>query len=156
MTLLLSRGHYSIDVLIAYWITTRMWWMYHTLCNHEVLKSPENSDNYLNRIWWWYIFNYFEGNELLIFLSIILWTSIWQKFAFGLFSKDAKLNFEQLKFQSLWYTWSWSWEFSKFENFYIWVSVWFMNFVIFRQSASKATSRIRMANSRKTTSMEFL
>lgn len=61
VTLLLSRGHYSIDVLIAYWITTRLWWMYHTLCNHEVLKSPENSDNYLNRIWWWYIFNYFEG-----------------------------------------------------------------------------------------------
>merc|ERR1719219_919495 len=61
VTLLLSRGHYSIDVVIAYWITTRLWWMYHTLANHEVLKSAENSENYLNKIWWWYIFNYFEG-----------------------------------------------------------------------------------------------
>jgi shingomyelin synthase len=61
VTLLLSRGHYSIDVVIAYWITTRLWWMYHTLANHEVLKSADNSENYLNKIWWWYIFNYFEG-----------------------------------------------------------------------------------------------
>ena len=62
VTLLLSRGHYSIDVVIAYWITTRLWWMYHTLANHEVLKSADNSENYLNKIWWWYIFRYFECN----------------------------------------------------------------------------------------------
>ena len=60
--LLLARGHYSIDVIIAYWITTRLWWIYHTLTKHEMLKASENSDNYLSKTWWWYIFLYFEGH----------------------------------------------------------------------------------------------
>jgi len=60
--LLLARGHYSIDVIIAYWITTRLWWIYHTLTKHEMLKASENSDNYLSKTWWWYIFVYFEGH----------------------------------------------------------------------------------------------
>lgn len=61
LTLLLARGHYSIDVLIAYWITTRLWWIYHTLCNNHNMKDSGNSNNYLTRMWWWYIFRYFEG-----------------------------------------------------------------------------------------------
>ena len=61
--LLLARGHYSIDVLIAYWITTRVWWLYHTMVNNTNLKGDiDNSSNYLNRMWWWYIFRYFEKN----------------------------------------------------------------------------------------------
>ena len=61
--LLLARGHYSIDVLIAYWITTRVWWLYHTMVNNTNLKGDiDNSSNYLNRRWWWYIFRYFEKN----------------------------------------------------------------------------------------------
>ena len=35
--------------------------MYHTMTKHDLLKSRENSDNHLNKIWWWYIFLYFEG-----------------------------------------------------------------------------------------------
>jgi len=61
VALLLARGHYSIDVVVAYWITTRLWWMYHTMTKHDLLKSRENGDNHLNQIWWWYIFLYFEG-----------------------------------------------------------------------------------------------
>ena len=61
VALLLARGHYSIDVVIAYWITTRLWWMYHTMTKHDLLKSRENDENHLNKIWWWYIFLYFEG-----------------------------------------------------------------------------------------------
>jgi shingomyelin synthase len=61
VALLLARGHYSIDVIIAYWITTRLWWMYHTMTKHDLLKSRENDENHLNKIWWWYIFLYFEG-----------------------------------------------------------------------------------------------
>lgn len=61
VALLLARGHYTIDVLVAYWITTRLWWMYHTMTKHDLLKSRENDDNHLNKIWWWYIFLYFEG-----------------------------------------------------------------------------------------------
>ncbi|VDN55767.1 unnamed protein product [Dracunculus medinensis] len=29
--LLISRGHYTIDVIISYWISTRIFWIYHTL-----------------------------------------------------------------------------------------------------------------------------
>merc|ERR1719220_2608497 len=61
--LLLARGHYSIDVLIAYWITTRIWWMYHTMCNNgPLLKDSRNNRNYFRKIWWWYIFYHFERN----------------------------------------------------------------------------------------------
>jgi shingomyelin synthase len=61
--LLLARGHYSIDVLIAYWITTRVWWLYHTMVNNHNLKGDvDNPSNYLNRMWWWYVFRYFERN----------------------------------------------------------------------------------------------
>lgn len=67
--LLLNRGHYSIDCLIAYWMTTRVWWMFHTLANHEAMKDIEhhnsnnsNPNNYLKRAWWWSGFRYFERN----------------------------------------------------------------------------------------------
>ncbi len=60
--LLLARGHYSIDVVIAYWITTRLWWIYHTMANNPTLIAHENSENFLNRFWWWPIFSYLEGN----------------------------------------------------------------------------------------------
>lgn len=57
--LLIARGHYSIDCLIAYYITTRMWWIYHTLANNNSLKSKGNH-NFLDQMWWWLIFRYFE------------------------------------------------------------------------------------------------
>ena len=69
--LLLARGHYSVDCIIAYWVTTRVWWMFHTLANNEVMKNEINSsstsfninhNNYLKRAWWWHIFCYFERN----------------------------------------------------------------------------------------------
>ena len=54
VTLLLARGHYSIDVIIAYWITTRIWWMFHTIANNENLKEVggfgENENNYLKKV----------------------------------------------------------------------------------------------------------
>jgi len=59
--LLLSRGHYTIDVLVAYWITSRLWWSYHTLANNQGLKL-KGEHNHLDNIWWWYIFRYFESN----------------------------------------------------------------------------------------------
>lgn len=54
VTLLLARGHYSIDVIIAYWITTRIWWIFHTIANNENLKEigsfGENQNNYLKKV----------------------------------------------------------------------------------------------------------
>lgn len=54
VTLLLARGHYSIDVVIAYWITTRIWWMYHTMANNSNLKEidgkKDNQNNFLKKV----------------------------------------------------------------------------------------------------------
>jgi len=35
---MVAHGHYTIDVLIAYYITTRLWWIYHTLASNNSLK----------------------------------------------------------------------------------------------------------------------
>lgn len=59
--LLLAKGHYSIDVVVAYWITTRLWWLYHTMANNSQLKK-EGQHNLLDSVWWWRLFLYFEGN----------------------------------------------------------------------------------------------
>ena len=59
--LLFAHGHYTIDVLIAYYVTTRLFWTYHTLANnHWLLK--QNGHNYLGREWWFPAFKYFEAN----------------------------------------------------------------------------------------------
>merc|ERR1719414_2038108 len=66
VTLLIARGHYSIDVVVAYWITTRIWWIFHTLAKNANLKEVDgfgrNDNNYLKNLWWWYIFRWFECN----------------------------------------------------------------------------------------------
>eukprot|EP00095_Tigriopus_kingsejongensis_P007495 maker-scaffold580_size130538-snap-gene-0.32 protein:Tk07495 transcript:maker-scaffold580_size130538-snap-gene-0.32-mRNA-1 annotation:"phosphatidylcholine:ceramide cholinephosphotransferase 2-like isoform x6" len=62
VTLLFARGHYSIDVVIAYWITTRLWWIYHTMADNQHVIHAENSSNRLTKFWWWYVFAYLEGN----------------------------------------------------------------------------------------------
>ena len=40
---LLARGHYTVDVLIAYYVTTRLFWIYHTLANSGALKVGETT-----------------------------------------------------------------------------------------------------------------
>lgn len=35
---MLAHGHYTVDVLIAYYVTTRIFWMYHTMANNTLLK----------------------------------------------------------------------------------------------------------------------
>lgn len=35
---LVAHGHYTVDVLIAYYVTTRLWYIYHTLANNSNLK----------------------------------------------------------------------------------------------------------------------
>ena len=37
VTVSVSRGHYTVDIIIAYYVTTRVFWMYHTMvCNTEL------------------------------------------------------------------------------------------------------------------------
>ncbi|XP_071455791.1 phosphatidylcholine:ceramide cholinephosphotransferase 2-like [Hetaerina americana] len=58
---LIARGHYTVDVLIAYYITTRLFWIYHTIANNTSLKQS-GPNNFLSRVWWYPMFRYFEGN----------------------------------------------------------------------------------------------
>jgi hypothetical protein len=38
MLVLVAHGHYTIDVIIAYYVTTTLFWAYHTMANNQVLK----------------------------------------------------------------------------------------------------------------------
>lgn len=58
---MIAHGHYTVDVLIAYYVTTRVFWMYHTMANNAILKQSGPS-NHLSRLWWYRIFMYFERN----------------------------------------------------------------------------------------------
>merc|ERR1719445_1115173 len=58
--LLLGRGHYSIDVILAYFVTTRIWWIYHTLANNSTLRTS-GEHNLLANECWWHAFRWFEG-----------------------------------------------------------------------------------------------
>ncbi|XP_055343418.1 phosphatidylcholine:ceramide cholinephosphotransferase 2-like [Paramacrobiotus metropolitanus] len=57
----ISRGHYTVDIILAYYITTRTFWMYHTIICHVELKKS-GSTNFLSRVWWFRILQYFEAN----------------------------------------------------------------------------------------------
>ena len=34
---IISRGHYLIDILVAYYVTTRMFWKYHTMAHNQLM-----------------------------------------------------------------------------------------------------------------------
>ncbi|CAL4144058.1 unnamed protein product [Meganyctiphanes norvegica] len=58
---LIARGHYTVDCVIAYYITTRLWYMYHTMANNHSLKES-GPHNFFGRLWWYRMFLYFECN----------------------------------------------------------------------------------------------
>jgi len=61
MMLMLAKGHYSIDVIIAYFVTTRLWYIHHSIIANRVLQS-KSSTNYLSRLWWWRLAVWYEEN----------------------------------------------------------------------------------------------
>ena len=50
--LLLGRGHYTIDVVVAYYVTTRLWWLYHLVAENNNLRTA-SEHNYLRHEAWW-------------------------------------------------------------------------------------------------------
>ncbi|XP_029376834.1 phosphatidylcholine:ceramide cholinephosphotransferase 1 [Echeneis naucrates] len=59
--ILLAHDHYTVDVVVAYFITTRLFWWYHTMANQQSLKETSQS-NPFSRVWWYRPFKYFEEN----------------------------------------------------------------------------------------------
>lgn len=64
--LLISRSHYTIDVVLAYYITTRLFWAYHRTASDPLVKtrsfSASASKRYSSSEWWIGILHYFELN----------------------------------------------------------------------------------------------
>lgn len=75
---LLARGHYTVDVIIAYYVTTRVFWMYHTMANNNNLKVAGNQ-NYLSRLWWFCMFEYFERNVRGVVPRLYEWPLPWPR-----------------------------------------------------------------------------
>ncbi|KAF4523590.1 hypothetical protein B566_EDAN016233 [Ephemera danica] len=59
--ILVAKAHYTIDVIIAYYVSTRLFWIYHMLANNKDLKQ-HGPNNFLARVWWFPMFRYFEKN----------------------------------------------------------------------------------------------
>ncbi|CAD5227204.1 unnamed protein product [Bursaphelenchus xylophilus] len=60
----ISRGHYTVDVILAYWISTRVFWQYHTMAAFSVLRDGRNENNHLMKVIWFPLFKFMEQNVL--------------------------------------------------------------------------------------------
>ncbi|CAJ0572518.1 unnamed protein product, partial [Mesorhabditis spiculigera] len=57
--LIISRGHYTIDIILSYWICTRVFWTYHTLAAHPTLRTSQHS--HARKEWWFFFFKFMES-----------------------------------------------------------------------------------------------
>uniref|UniRef100_A0A915BHB3 Sphingomyelin synthase-like domain-containing protein n=2 Tax=Parascaris TaxID=6254 RepID=A0A915BHB3_PARUN len=57
--LVVSGGHYTMDVLIAYWLTSHVFWGYHQI--FEMPKS-ERTNAPMSRLWWFWLCCWFEND----------------------------------------------------------------------------------------------
>jgi len=60
--LLVSKAHYTVDVIIAYWISTRVFWIYHTMAAFPVLRDRNSHHNHLSKVFWFPLFHWMEAN----------------------------------------------------------------------------------------------
>lgn len=62
---LVAHGHYTVDVVIAYYITTRLFWTFHSLLvtPHRAGGAGAGYNPYMiQREWWYWAFTYLERN----------------------------------------------------------------------------------------------
>uniref|UniRef100_A0A915DAN1 Sphingomyelin synthase-like domain-containing protein n=1 Tax=Ditylenchus dipsaci TaxID=166011 RepID=A0A915DAN1_9BILA len=57
--LVVSGGHYTMDVLIAYWLTSHVFWSYHQIFE---LPRPQRAQAPLSRLWWFWMCYWFEAD----------------------------------------------------------------------------------------------
>uniref|UniRef100_A0A914VX81 Sphingomyelin synthase-like domain-containing protein n=1 Tax=Plectus sambesii TaxID=2011161 RepID=A0A914VX81_9BILA len=57
--LVVSGGHYSMDVLIAYWLTSHVFWTYHQIFE---LPRGQRANAPLSRLWWFWLCYWFEAD----------------------------------------------------------------------------------------------
>ncbi|VDM54609.1 unnamed protein product [Angiostrongylus costaricensis] len=60
--LVISRGHYTLDVILSYFICTRVFWSYHTMVAHPTLRL--STQNHHRKEFWFPLFKYMECNVL--------------------------------------------------------------------------------------------
>ncbi|KAJ1356927.1 Phosphatidylcholine:ceramide cholinephosphotransferase 1 [Parelaphostrongylus tenuis] len=60
--LVISRGHYTLDVILSYFICTRVFWSYHTMVAHPTLRL--SAQNHHRKEFWFPLFNYMECNVM--------------------------------------------------------------------------------------------
>ncbi|TWW58716.1 phosphatidylcholine:ceramide cholinephosphotransferase 2 [Takifugu rubripes] len=73
--ILVAHEHYSVDVVVAYFITSRLFWWYHTMANLQTLKCSPN--NYLTNTWWNPLFNFLERNVQTAVPCSYSWPITW-------------------------------------------------------------------------------
>ncbi|CAD6185250.1 unnamed protein product [Caenorhabditis auriculariae] len=57
--LVVSGGHYTMDVLIAYWLTSHVFWGYHQMFEMPKDIRPEAP---MSRLWWFWLCYWFESD----------------------------------------------------------------------------------------------
>lgn len=57
--LVVSGGHYTMDVLIAYWLTSHVFWGYHQVFE---LPKEERPKAPMSRLWWFWLCYWFESD----------------------------------------------------------------------------------------------
>ncbi|XP_028833646.1 phosphatidylcholine:ceramide cholinephosphotransferase 2 [Denticeps clupeoides] len=73
--ILAAHEHYTVDVVVAYFITSRLFYWYHTMANEQTLRNSSN--NFLNRTWWNPFFNLFERNVQTPVPCTYCWPITW-------------------------------------------------------------------------------
>jgi shingomyelin synthase len=73
--ILLARKHYSIDIFLGYFVSTRIFWSYHSLANS--FHQGDIDQNPLSQSWWTFAVRYFESDAPPpnLFLNVLEWPS---------------------------------------------------------------------------------
>lgn len=66
LCILVARGHYLVDIVLAYFITSRIFYIYHTACTMEAVRQAYSPTiNYsIQNIWWYRLYRFVEHDTI--------------------------------------------------------------------------------------------